>query len=211
VRGRPRPSRRAALVVAALVLALITVAVPAGWGSEWNAAQICASHVCRTIVANTRVRMFRASDRRGYDIVFAEWLPTHRVREIDFPRSEPLTAVELAGPVLAYAVRYGSGTSVQVYVEDLEPGHARVGGSWVAAQDIEAGSAGVKNLAVTRSGSVAWLVEGRFLDPSAPEAGPHPNARAIFCAARTGEPVLLAYGPSISPSALRADASRCSS
>jgi hypothetical protein len=210
VTGRSRPWRRAAVIAAVVAVASVTVGVPAGRGSEWNAAQICASHVCRTIAADTTVRMFRASDRHGYDIVFAEWLPKRQVREIDFPRSEPLTAVELAGPILAYAVRYGSGTAVLVYVEDLEPGHARTGGSWVAAQDIEAGSAGVKNLALTASGSVAWLVEGRFLDPTAPEAGPHPNSRAIFCASsRGGEPVLLAYGPSISSSALRADASRC--
>jgi hypothetical protein len=97
-----------------------------------------------------------------------------------------------------------------VYVEDLEPGHARVGGSWVAAEDMEAGSAGVKNLALTASGSVAWLVEGRFLDPADREAGPHPNSRAIFCASRrTGEPVFLAYGASTTPSSLSADASRC--
>jgi hypothetical protein len=204
-------SSRAAIVVGIVTLALIAVKVPSGRASAWNAKEICASHVCRTITADARVRVFRATDRRGYDIVFAEWLPTHRVREIDFPRSEPLTAVELTGSVFAYAVRYRSGTAVEVYVEDLQPGHAEVGGSWVAAEDIEAGSAGVRNLAVTASGSVAWLVEGRFMDPANREAGPHPNSRAVFCASRTGEPVLLAYGPTITPTDLKADASRCSS
>jgi len=204
-------SSRAAIVVGLLTLALVAVRVPSGRASEWNAKEICASHVCRTITANARVRVFGATDRRGYDIVLAEWLPTHQVREIDFPRSEPLTAVELAGSVFAYAVRYASGTAVDVSVEDLQPGHAGEGGSWVAAEDMEAGSAGVRNLAVTASGSVAWLVEGRFLDPANPEAGPHPNSRAVFCASRTGEPVLLAYGPTITPTDLKADASRCSS
>lgn len=204
-------SSRAAIVVGLVALALVAVRVPSGRASEWSAKEICASHVCRTITANARVRVFRATDRRGYDIVFAEWLPTHQVREIDFPRSEPLTAVALAGSVIAHAVRYASGTAVLVYVEDLQPRHVGEGGSWVAADDIEAGSAGVRNLAVTASGRVAWLVEGRFLDSADWKAGPHPNARAIFCASRrTGKPVFLAYGPSISPSALRADASRCS-
>jgi hypothetical protein len=204
-------SSRAAIVVGLVTLALVAVRVPSGRAGEWSAKEICASHVCRTITANVRVRVFRATDRRGYDIVFGEWLPRHQVREIDFPRSEPLTAVELAGSVFAYAVRYRSGKAVLVYAEDLQPGHAGEGGSWVAAEDMEAGSAGVRNLAVTASGSVAWLVEGRFLDPADREAGPHPNSRAIFCASRrTGEPVFLAYGPSVSPSALRGDASRCS-
>jgi hypothetical protein len=205
---RPITSR-AAIVVGIVTLALIAVRVPSGRASGWNAKEICASHACRTIVADARVRVFRATDRRGYDIVFAEWLPTHQAREIDFPRSEPLTAVELAGSVFAYAVRYRSGRAVFVYVEDLQPGRAAEGGSWVAAENMEAGSAGVRNLAVTASGSVAWLVEGRFMDPTNREAGPYRNSRAIFCAIGTGEPVLLAYGPTISPSALRVDASRC--
>ena len=207
---RPAIASRAAIVVGIVTLALIAVKVPSGRASEWNAREICASHVCRTITADARVRVFRATDRRGYDIVFAEWLPRREVQEIDFPRSEPLTTTVLAGSVLAYAVRYSSGTGVVVYVDDLEPGHGAQGGSWVAAVNLEAGSSGIRKLAVTPSGSVAWLVEGRFMDPANPEPGPYPNSRAIFCAIPTGEPVLLAYGPAISPSALRADASRCS-
>jgi hypothetical protein len=203
-------SSRAAVVVGIVAVVLIAVTVPSGRASVWSAKEICASHVCRTIAANARVRVFRATNRRGYDIVFAEWLSTHQAREIDFPRSEPLTAAALAGSVVAHAVRYASGTAVLVYVEDLQPGHVGEGGSWVAADDMEAGSAGVRNLAVTASGSVAWLVEGRFLDPADRKAGPHPNSRAVFCASRrTGERVFLAYRPSVSSSALRAEASRC--
>jgi hypothetical protein len=206
----PPISSRAAIVIGIMALALIALRVPSGRASEWSAEEICASHVCRTITADARVRVFRATDCCGYDIVFAEWLTTHQVREIDFPRDEPLTATALAGSVVAHAVRYASGTAVLVYVEDLEPGHEDQGGGWVAADDIEAGSAGVRNLAVTASGNVAWLMQGRFLDPADRKAGPHPNSRAIFCASRrTGEPVFLAYGPSISPSGLRAYASRC--
>jgi hypothetical protein len=210
MRALSTPSRTA-IVVGTMAFAPMAVTVPAARASEWSAKEICASHVCRTITADAKVRVFRATNRRGYDILFGEWLPTHQVREIDFPRSEPLTAVKLAGSIVAHAVRYRSGRAVLVYVEDLQPGHEGEGGSWVAADDIEAGSAGVRNLAVTASGSVAWLVEGRFLDPADQKAGPHPNSRAIFCASpRTDEPAFLAYGPSISPSALRGDASRCS-
>ncbi len=208
-------SFRAAIVVGTvtlgLIVALIALEVPSGRASEWNARAICASHVCRTIVADATVRVFRATDRRGYDIVFAEWRRTHQVQETDFPRSEPLTAAALAGSAFAYAVRYPSGRTAVVYVDDFQPGHARDGGGWVGAENIEAGSAGVRNLAVTASGSVAWLMEGRFRDPADGGPGPYPNARAIFCARGLGEPVLLAYGPTISPSALRADASACTS
>jgi hypothetical protein len=207
---RPLAISSRTAIILSMVLAFITTVVPSGQASEWSAKEICASHLCRTIAADPRVRVFQATDSRGYDIVFAEWLPTHHVREIDFPRGEPLTAVVLAGPVVAHAVRYASGTAVLVYVEDLQPRHGAEGGSWLAAENIEAGSAGVKDLAVTTSGSVAWLMEGRFMDPANREAGPYPNSRAIFCADQAGEPVLLAYGPAISPSALSADASHCS-
>jgi hypothetical protein len=202
-------SSRTAIGVGILTLALIATRVSSSHARERSAKEICVSHVCRTIIADAKVRVFRATDRRGFDIVFAEWLPTRHVREIAFPRSEPLTAIALAGSVLAYAVRYLSGRAVLVYVESLQPGQAGKGGSWVAADDMEAGSAGVRNLAVTRSGNVAWLVEGRFMDPADRKAGPHPNSRAIFCASSRTEPVLLGYGPSLSPSALRTDASRC--
>lgn len=202
-------SSRTAIGVGILTLALIAARASSSRAREWSAKEICVSHVCRTIIADAKVRMFRATDRRGYDIVFAEWLPTRHVREIDFPRSEPITAVALAGSALAYAVRYASGTAVLVYVKSLQPGQAGKDGGWVAADDMEAGSAGVRNLAVTRSGNVAWLVEGRFMDPADRKAGPHPNSRAIFCASSRTEPVFLGYGPSLSPSALRPNASRC--
>jgi hypothetical protein len=204
-------SSRAAIVVGVMVLAFIALRVPSGRASQWNAKVICASHACRTIIADARVRVFRATDRRGYDIVFAEWLPRHQVRELDFPRSEPLTAIALTGPVIADAIGSFSGIGGEVYVEDLQPGHTGDGGSWSAAENIEAGSAGVRHLAVTASGSVAWLVEGHFMDPANIEAGPYPNSRAVFCASRTGEPVLLSYGPTITPTDLKAHASRCSS
>src|ERR1700690_4340080 len=110
----PAISSRAAVAVGIVALALIAVRVPSARASEWNAKEICASHVCRTITADARVRVFGGTDGRGYDIVFAEWLPTHQAREIDFPRSEPLTATALAGSVFAYAVRYRAGRAVDV-------------------------------------------------------------------------------------------------
>lgn len=204
-------SSRAAIVAGVMALALTGVRTPSPRASEWSAKDICASHVCRTLIADAKVRVFRATDRHGYDIVFAEWLPTRQAREIDFPRGEPLTATALAGSVFAHAVRYESGAAVLVYIEDLKPGHKDVGGGWTAAEDLEAGSAGVRDLAVTASGNVAWLVEGRFMDPANRENGPHPSSRAIYCASgRTGNSMFLAYGPSVSPSALTTDASRCS-
>jgi hypothetical protein len=170
---------------------------------QYSAKQICARRVCRTLAANRNVRVFRATDRHGYDIVYGEWLPTRQVRLITTPRSEPITAMALVGPRFAYAERYGAGTAVLVYVQDLRP--RGPGAGWSAADDLEHGSRGVTKLALTSSGAVAWLVEGRFMDPADIKEGPHPESRAIFVVPKLrDEPVFLAYGTDIATQSLRA-------
>src|SRR3989442_515500 len=97
------------LLLAALV-AWAPEALASAGASPWinvTANQICGVHRvvhrCRTLAANKRIRVFRAADRHGYDIVFGEWRPTRRLMELEFepPR---ITATRLAGEVLAYAV-----------------------------------------------------------------------------------------------------------
>jgi hypothetical protein len=175
--------------------------------SEWGAKQICAKRTCKTIRIDAKVRVFRATDRHGYDLIFGEWRPTRQITEAG---EEPLTVSVLAGTVFAYAVRSAGGESADmVYVENLHPGHeGDIGGGWPAAVNLS--GHGVRNLAVTRSGKAAWLVEGSFWNPVAREMSPSLNSRAIFCTVpRTDEPAFVAYGPSLSPSALRTDAEHC--
>jgi hypothetical protein len=157
--------------------------------------------MCRTLAADREVRVFRATDRHGYDVVYGEWLPTRQVRLITVPRSEPITAMRLVGSKFAYAERYLAGTAVLVYESDLRPHGSGVG--WPGAEDIESGGPGVTQLTLNSSGVVAWLIEGRFLDPAEVKEGPHPESRAIFVAPQlSDEPVFLAYGDDISPGSL---------
>jgi hypothetical protein len=179
------------------------LATPAASGAEhqYSAKQICARHVCRTLAANRNVRVFRATDRHGYDIVYGEWLPTRQVRLITLPRSEPITAMALVGSRFAYAERYGAGRAVLVYLQDLRP--RGPGAGWIAADDLERNSHGVTKLALSRSGTIAWVVEGRFMDPADIKEGPHPESRAIFVVPElSDEPVFLAYGTDIATQSL---------
>lgn len=206
-------------VRAALVLATGTVvlgAVPSAhaneWArpSQWGASAICAKRTCTTIRVDATVRVFRATDRHGYDMVFGEWRPTRQITETGADEGS-LVASALTGANFAYAVRPDPREGFEmVDVEHLRPGHqGDVGGGWQAAENLS--GHGVRNLVVTASGKVAWLLEGYFWNPAGREMSPSLSSRAIFCAApRTDEPALLAYGPSISSSALRTDAERCS-
>ena len=157
--------------------------------------------MCRTLAADRNVRVFRATDRHRYDVVYAEWLPTRQVRLITVPRSEPITATKLVGSKFAYAERYLDGTAVLIYESDLRPHGADA--SWLGAEDLESGGRGVTQLTLNSSGAVAWLIEGRFMNPAEVKEGPHPESRAIFVAPRLrDEPVFLAYGDDISPGSL---------
>jgi hypothetical protein len=207
LRGRVRVIAGAVLAAASAPCA--PAAIASGGTSPWisvEANQICGRHgrvvrSCRTLAANERVRVFRASDRRGYNIVFGEWRPRRRLIELEFGPTR-ITAIKLAREVLAYAVSEPGETGTMVYVIDMRRGE---GAGWIGADDIEAGSPGVSDLALTPGGTVAWLVEGRFQDPAEPTSGPHPLSRAVYAVpAHHDEPVLLAYGTGIRPGSLTA-------
>jgi hypothetical protein len=204
---------RAALVVGVgtVVLGGVPSAHANEWSrpSEWGAKTICAKRKCTTIRADAKVRVFRATDRHGYDMIFGEWRPTRQITETGAGEGS-LVASALTGANFAYAVRPNPREGFEmVNVEHLRPGHqGDIGGGWQAAENLSGD--GVRSLVVTASGKVAWLIEGHFWNPAAREMTPSLSSRAILCAApRTDEPAFLAYGPGISSSALRTDAEQC--
>jgi hypothetical protein len=197
-----------ATIVAALAAAPSSRAAEWAKPSEWGAKQICAKRRCRTIASDGKVRVFRATDRHGYDLVFGEWRPTRQIKETSAEEGS-LVASVLRGTVFAYATRPEQGGFEMVRVENLHPGReGDIGGGWPAAENLS--GRGVIGLAVTLSGKVAWLIEGRFWNQAEREMSPSSSTRAIFCAApRTDEPALVAYGAGLAPSALKTDAEHC--
>ncbi|TMK98061.1 MAG: hypothetical protein E6G34_10350 [Actinobacteria bacterium] len=179
--------------------------------SPWinvTADQICGVHTnvvrsCRTLVANRWVRVFRATDRTGYDIAFGEWRPTRRLTELELgPPGR--TTIRVKGEWLAYAVSNPhEAASAMVSLLRMREGE---GAGWIAADGIEVGSPGVTDLALTRSGIVAWIVEGRFVFvPNWADERPTgvSLSRAVFAVPGPGdEPVLLAAGSLIQPRSL---------
>jgi hypothetical protein len=209
--SRPRSARvlpAGATIVAAFAAAPSSRAAEWAKPSEWGAKQICAKRKCRTIASDRKVRVFRATDRHGYDLVFGEWRPTRQIKETSAEEGS-LVASVLRGTVFAYATRPEKGGFEMVRVENLHPGHeGDIGGGWPAAENLS--GRGVIGLSVAASGKVAWLLEGRFWNQAEREMSPSSTSRAIFCAApRADEPALVAYGPDLAPSALKADAERC--
>jgi hypothetical protein len=176
--------------------------------SEWGARQICAGRKCRTIASDAKVRVFRATDRHGFDLVFGEWRPTGQIKETAAEEGA-LVATILRGSVFAYATSTEHDGSEMVRVEDLHPGHeGDIGGGWQAAENLS--GRGVIGIDATKSGQVAWLLQGSFWNPEEHEMSPSASSRAIFCAApHTDEPALVAYGPTASVSELKGEAERC--
>ncbi len=204
---RPTITAKAVAVLSASALAL-GAWTPGALARPWGHRQLCATVTCRTLAADSEVRVFRASNHHHYNEVLVEWLPARQITTGIASPGEPLRLLRLSGPLLAYVVQYPEGPAL-VYL--LNAHHGQGDGSWTTADQLEPGSPGVTNLFLTRSGGVAWLAEGRFLiRPFAGESRPYPDRRAIFCGSpRTAEPVLRAEGPDVSASALPAAAATC--
>jgi hypothetical protein len=123
----------------------------------------------------------------------------------------------ISGRFVAYAAivedeRYGGGCCIGEYVERV---NARTGQFESTPADGKAGIGfggdsprGVTDVVVTAAGSVAWMIEGKFNNPSGelPAGGglpPASNAIYLLASAST-TPVLLAYNPMIEPGSLAA-------
>jgi hypothetical protein len=206
-----------ALIALSAVIVALTPEAPASTPgvSPWlnvTANQICGRHAhvvrkCQTLAANKQVRAFRATDRHGYEIGLAEWRPTRRLTRLELGpsgRTSIRTEIRVAGEWLAYAVSNPHEVaSAMVYLLRMREGE---GPGWIAADGIEAGSPGVTDLALTTSGTVAWIMEGRFVfvvDWADEHRTGVSLSRAIFAVPRPGdEPILLAAGAGIQPQSL---------
>jgi hypothetical protein len=216
-------ARRSVLVlVCGLVIAAASLCDTAG-AALLREAKICSVHKCSTLVTNDQVRIFlaraRHPDREAYESTFAQWLPTGRVTALgDEDHFEGPTVQgrpALSGRFVAYALqteaeRYpdtGFGEhvgrlNVQTGRRELIPADGEVGPGFGH------GSPGVTDVVVTPAGSVAWMIDGSFGDPSgallAPGETPPISKAILLLAAGSKTPVPLAYSPMIDPESLAA-------
>ena len=213
--------RRSMFMVACAVLIAAASHCGTAAAAPVREQRLCSVHRCTTLVANSNIRVFRATakhpNRESYESTFAEWLPSGRVTALagegGFGEGSVRIGPVVSGRFVAYAVlvevaRYagaGFGEDVrrlnaQTGRREGTPAHGKKGTVFPGA------SLGVTQVVVTPAGSVAWMIEGPFGDPEAPERDePFPNSTAILLlpVGATASTV-LAYGPTIEPMSLAA-------
>lgn len=179
--------------------------------------RLCRVHRCRTLAANVQVRIFRATARHPaneeYESTFAHWLPSGRVTALgDETRLEgpTLHQVAVAGRYVSYVLeveeeRY-PGTGFREVVARMNVQTGRINAIDATGRDRSRffrDSPGVTDVVVTRAGSIAWIISGRFADPThnTPPPGLTPNgSKALYLIpARSTTPRLLAFSPGIDP------------
>lgn len=193
--------RRTLLVVTVLAVFLALPRAAEGRG-RLSERRICSSYRCRTLAASAKIRVFKTAERypaqEGAYKVFAEWLETGRLTILTGGQIEErvLGRFTIAGQFVAYSS--GAGMSDE-FGETAVLLNAKTGRERkMPGTDFQEPSPGVVQVVATRAGSLAWMIEGYFANPT---GGPEPglvSERAIY-ALRAGarEPVLLAYSENI--------------
>jgi hypothetical protein len=182
-----------------------------GHGSA-SESKICSAYRCATLVAGAKVRVFKATERHEHQepssITFAQWLPTG---QLDFlTKAEGLergvSHFVIAGRYLAFADEYAgedeeNGFSETTVLLNVETGREREMPGWFFTSP----SRGVVQVALTSAGSLAWMIEGLFGNPTAGMATNPLPGRAVYALRAGGKgPTLLAYSEDIVPMSLAA-------
>jgi hypothetical protein len=199
----------------ALAVSVVMVWLGSGAGAAYGAyseSRICSVYRCATLVAGTKVRVFKATERHeqqeSSSITFAQWLPTGR---LDFlTNSDPLergvSHFVIAGRYLAFADATVEPDIEGEFAEttvllNVETGRERLMPGW----SFTVPSRGVVQVALTPSGSLAWMIEGLFGNPTVETStGPLPGRAVYALRAGAKEPALLSYSENIVPISLAA-------
>jgi hypothetical protein len=212
-----------------LVFALVCIA-SATWVGDAGARHtrpLCVIHRCKTIEANARVRVYRATSvLEGvtvYSGTFARWVMSRRITPLgdQYHEEEPgltLERLALSGRYAAYAlVRFGKyngeGTYWKVLRLNVKAGRGEEvrsdfgGPRGEAPPECSGGlpftSPGITDLVVTPKGAVAWIIGRKDYDPYASNPRPNPSSyRLCELTAGSRTPMLLANSGTIAPKSL---------
>ncbi len=211
--------------MAAVLLALCGCVVASVGSPSASAAThrrpVCQRYRCRTVAADSQVRVFRATSRHpGRELepeaTFAQWLPSGRVTALGDSsgvEGDVLKGLDLSGRFVVCALgvaaeRYpGTGTGWAVQRLNAQTGHReRVSPDGVMSGSFGENSPGVTDVAVTPAGSIAWIDDGAFQNPLPGNGGVLPlGSKAVFdLLPSAGVPAVLAVSPAIDPKSLAA-------
>jgi hypothetical protein len=212
-------------VLASLMASLGLLCASPVFAAAPTRAKLCKRFRCRTLAADVSVQVFQATARHPavafHESTYAQWLPTGRVTPLgDFAGTPEGTAlagvrVVLAGRFAAYgltlsAERY-QGTSFTEAVGRLNAQtgrRERFPANGAHGPGFGEKSPGVTDVVVTPKGSVAWIIDGSFQDPTrkTPVPGVVPlGSRALYeVPAGSTMPILVAYNSTIDAKSLAA-------
>jgi hypothetical protein len=203
------------------VAAVMPAAASAHSRRSQREQKICSTYRCRTVVATAQVRIFHAQDEtQEYDSTFAEWLPTGRVTllwdEAGFGAggllSPMLPGIVVSGRFAGYGIinsvdRYTGGFGERVARVNVQTGREQ---GWEANSKAGSGflpnSPGITDVVATPAGSIAWIIDGSFDDPTGQtfEVTP-PDSKVVYVVpSGSTTPVLVAYSAVIDPRSLAA-------
>jgi hypothetical protein len=190
-----------------LVLATATVVVAlsvAGTGTAAGASTrvpSCDAHAGRTLQANSQVRVYRRTVKRGYR-TYACFRASRRVTSLgdyaEFAASTIVEDVRLSGRFVAtWTSSYGKGgtPSVLIHVRDARTGQERFYAP-LSTQARPVGNTRVSSMLLTDTGHIAWIAGGSIA----------PLTYEVHAGA-AGQDRLLASGVDIDPASLAVTAS----
>lgn len=198
----------------------VLLAVASSSSAALSEHRLCRVHRCKTLAANVHVRIFRATARHPaseeYESTFAQWLPSGRLTALgDETRLEGpmLHQLAIAGRYVTYVLeveeeRYpGNGFREVVARMNVQTGRINaIDTTGRRRSRFFRGSPGVTDVVVTQAGSIAWIISGRFADPTrnTPPPGLTPNrSKAIYLIpVQARAPPLLAFSATIDPRSL---------
>ena len=199
-------ARRTGLLLAALAV-LVLAAGSVASASRGSGSRLCVVHKCRALLETTKLSVFRATTRNlgreEFESTFVRWRSTGKRTALgDSVMAEDFTALgKLAssGRFVVYGLESGSsqpGTLSRVCRLDAVSGRRECfaltpGGKY---SEFSSKSGGIRALAVTPSGSMAWIVSGDRKTPTI--------LHVVELVAGSHVPVVLASGPAIDPSSL---------
>jgi hypothetical protein len=185
---------------------------------------LCSKYRCTTIAADSKVQVYKATSRHPgretYDATFARWLPTGRVTslgefagEVDSGATVYPAEVSVAGAFIAYGLlesktgKYpGSGFAQAVYRLNVRTGRrertpaAGAGGTIFGEKSL-----GATDIVLTPAGSVAWIVDGSYNDPSNPHTLlPLGSKTVLYLQPGSRTPTVLSTSATINPKSLAA-------
>jgi hypothetical protein len=197
-------------VIGALLAAVAVLVLAAGSvasASRGSGSRLCVVHKCRVLLETTKLSVFRATTRNlgreEFESTFVRWRSTGKRTALgDYVMAEDFAGVgrlASSGSFLVYGLQSGGsqpGTISRICRLNAASGRRECFALTPGGEHSKypSKSGGIRAVAVTPSGSIAWIVGGSWKTPTIL------HVVELVAGSRTSS--VLASGPAIDPSSL---------